>query len=128
MRSRDKLLLMTPRRSFHFFVAISFFCSGMIASGQSLSSAPPLTAIEGSDLTGQLQERQAKIEGLSADEKKLLLETREKALEDPAVKAALAARNEAANAFNAAVFASMIQSDPTVAAALQKVMTPAAPR
>ncbi|MGI8437575.1 MAG: hypothetical protein ACR2NX_11830 [Chthoniobacterales bacterium] len=119
---------MTLTRSFHFLVAISFLCVGMLASGQSLSNEPPLSAIEGSDLTGQLQERQAKIEGLSADEQKLLLETRNKAMEDPAVKAALAARNEAANAFNAAVLASMIQSDPTVAAALQKVMTPSAPQ
>ncbi len=108
--------------------ATTLFLGKEYSRAQSLASEPPLSAIEGSDLTGQLQERQTKIEGLSADEKKLLLETRDKALEDPAVKAALAARNEAANAFNAAVLASMIQSDPTVAAALQKVMTPSAPQ
>ncbi len=87
-----------------------------------------LAGLDGSGLKRQLQERQQKIEQLSEEEKTALNEARKKALEDPAVKAALAARNEAAQELAATLQAKMLKTDPILASVFEKMATAPAQR
>ncbi|MEP6821142.1 MAG: hypothetical protein ABI946_02205 [Chthoniobacterales bacterium] len=86
-----------------------------------------LAGVDRSGLMRQLQEREQKIEQLSEEEKTALNEARKKALEDPAVKAVLAARNEAAQELDATLRANMLKADPTLASVFEKMATPPAP-
>ncbi len=79
-----------------------------------------LAGVDGSGLIKQLQERQQKIEQLSAEERTALDAARKEAMEDPAVKAALAARNDATREFVETVNAHMVKNDPTLAVILSK--------
>ncbi len=90
-------------------------CVGRGAEGEAQDIDAVLAGLDGSGLMRQLQERQAKIDQLSPEEKIALDEARKKALEDPAVRAALAARNEAAQELAATLKANIIKADPTLA-------------
>lgn len=76
---------------------------------------------DGSDLRREVRERDERINKLSTDDQLKLRAAEQKAAEDPAVKAALEKRNKAIQEFRAALRASMIKADPTVAPILEKV-------
>jgi hypothetical protein len=73
-------------------------------------------------LVRQMRERQAKIDRLSPEEKASLREAHERASADPEVQAAMEKRNRAVQDYQSEVRASMIKSDPAIAAILKKLM------
>jgi hypothetical protein len=77
--------------------------------------------LDGSDLRREVRERDERLSKLSTEEQLKLRAAQQKAAEDPIVKAALEKRNKAIQEFRAAVRASMIKADPTVAPILEKV-------
>lgn len=81
--------------------------------------------MDGSDLRREVRERDERVNKLSTEEQLKLRAAEQKAAEDPEVKAALEKRNKAIQEFRAAIRASMIKADPTVAPILQKVAIPA---
>jgi hypothetical protein len=76
---------------------------------------------DGSDLRREVRERDERVNKLSTEEQLKLRAAQQKATEDPVVKAALEKRNKAIQEFRAALRASMIKADPTVAPILEKV-------
>jgi hypothetical protein len=90
----------------------------------------PLTSaqeVDGSDINQQLTEREGKINRLTIDEQLKLRAAQKKAVEDPDVKAALEKRNQAIEEFRAALHKSMVKSDPTLEAILQKIAVGVSP-
>ena len=77
--------------------------------------------LDGSDLRREVRERDERVNKLSTEDQLKLRAAEQKAAEDPDVKAALEKRNKAIQEFRAAVRASMIKADPTVAPILEKV-------
>jgi hypothetical protein len=77
--------------------------------------------VDGSDLRRELRERDERVNKLSTEDQLKLRAAEQKAAEDPDVKAALEKRNKAIQEFRAAVRASMIKTDPTVAPILERV-------
>ena len=76
--------------------------------------------LDGSDLRGEVRERQERVSKLSTEEQLKLRAAEQKAAEDPEVKAALEKRNKAIEEFRATVRASMIKSDPAIEPILDK--------
>src|ERR1039457_1481357 len=77
--------------------------------------------LDGSDTRRELRERDERVNKLSTEDQLKLRAAEQKAAEDPDVKAALEKRNKAIQEFRAALRASMIKTDPTVAPILEKV-------
>ena len=77
--------------------------------------------VDGSELQREVRERQERISKLSVEDQLKMRAAQQKAVEDPVVKAALEKRNQAIMEFRAALQASMIQSDPSLAPILEKV-------
>lgn len=77
--------------------------------------------LDGSELRREVRERDERINKLSTEEQLKLRAAEQKAAQDPEVKAALEKRNKAIQEFRAAVRASMVKADPTIASILQKV-------
>jgi hypothetical protein len=77
--------------------------------------------LDGSDVRRDLRERDERVNKLSTEDQLKLRAAEQKAAEDPDVKAALEKRNKAIQEFRAALRASMIKTDPTVAPILEKV-------
>ena len=67
------------------------------------------------------RQREQQVAKLSVEEQLKLRASEQAAAEDPTVKAALEKRNKAIQEYRAALRASMIKSDPTVASILDKV-------
>ncbi len=89
----------------------------------------PLRAdeVDGSDVRRELLERDARVAKLSLDDQLKLRAASQKAVDDPAVKAALEKRNEAIRVYREAVRAAMIQADPSVAPLLERIAIPERP-
>jgi hypothetical protein len=87
----------------------------------SFAQAPTPAVVDGSDVDGQLGDRQDKIVKLSLEEQLKLRAAQQKAAEDPAVKAALDKRNQAIEEFRKAMHDSMVKSDPKMEEILQKI-------
>jgi len=83
--------------------------------------------LDGSDISRELHERQVKLDALPQAERDLLQAAYVKAAEDPAVKAAAEKRQEAIDAFQAALRKSMVTADPSVEPLLDR-MAPIAPQ
>lgn len=81
-----------------------------------------LNEVDGSALAAQLQERDAKIRQLPEEEREALRTAQKKALEDPAVKEALAKRDAAMAEFQQAFRDSMVKAEPEVAPILKKLV------
>jgi hypothetical protein len=81
--------------------------------------------LDGSELRREVRERDERVSKLSTEDQLKLRAAEQKAAQDPEVKAALEKRNKAIQEFRAAVRASMIKADPTVASILDKVAIPA---
>ncbi len=87
-----------------------------------------LAGVDGSDLNKQLLERREKINHLSDQEKLLFSAASKKAMDDPDVKTALAARNKAAQEFQITLQESMLKSYPTLALIFEKMRSGAGGR
>lgn len=96
-------------------VFLPFGSIALAAENEAQDPDTILAGLDGSGLMKQLQERQQKIEQLSTDERIALDTVRKEAMEDPAVKTALAARNAAARELAATLQANMLKNDPTLA-------------
>lgn len=83
--------------------------------------------VDGSDIDGQLTNRESKINKLTIEEQLQLRAAQQKAVEDPAVKEALAKRDEAIEGFRKALHDSMVKADPKVEAILQKIAVGTSP-
>ena len=92
-----------------------------IVSAQSPEPGNLLASVDGSDLARQMQAREDKITKLSIEEQTTLRAAQKLAVQDPAVKAALAERDKAVSEFETAVLASMVKSDPGIPAILEKM-------
>ena len=92
-----------------------------IVPAQSPEPGNLLASVDGSDLARQMQAREDKITKLSIDEQTTLRAAQKLAVQDPAVKAALAERDKAVSEFETAVLASMLKSDPGVGPILEKM-------
>jgi len=90
------------------------------AYAQEERGAKASPVLDGSDINQQLIERQQKIDQLSEAERAKLQAAYTVAFEDPLVKAAIAARAKAIEDYQAALYKSMVASDPAVEALLQK--------
>lgn len=121
-RLRGKLAAMKHARLLAS-TALALIAGETLALAQTPVPAGQLGGIDGSELATQLQERQAKIEQLSADEQAMLRTAQQRASETPEVKAALEARDRALAEFQEAVVAAMVKSDPGVAPILEKMKT-----
>lgn len=80
--------------------------------------------VDGSDMSREVREREEKINRLTTEEQLKLRAAQQKAVEDPAVKAAMEKRDKALDEFRATIRASMIKADPTVEQILNKVAIP----
>lgn len=107
-------------RAFHIASLFVLLSLAPWASAQEENEGAVMEEQDGSGLTRELQERQEKINQLSTEERAAVDAARKTALDDPAVKAALAARNEAAENFRAALQASMLKSDPSMRQIFEK--------
>lgn len=89
--------------------------------------APSVRAqeLDGSDLRRDVRGRNERVSKLSTEDQLKFRAAQQKALEDPAVKAALEKRDKAVEEFRAAVRAAMIKADPTVQPILDRVAIPA---
>ena len=114
---------MKHQRLFLIFGAICALGLAAVADGQSLAGGDEIEAVEGHDLDVQLRERQEKISQLTQEEKAALGEARRKAMQDPAVKAALDVRKDAVLEFRSALQKSMLESDPSLATVFKKMAT-----
>lgn len=101
---------------------LTFASVGRGAENEAGDVEAALAGVDGSGLVKQLQERQQKIEQLSTEEKAALDAARKEAMQDPAVQAALAARNEAARELEATLKAHMLKTDPTLASTFEKII------
>ena len=79
---------------------------------------------DGTDLQREVNERDLRVSRLPIEEQLKLRAAQQKALEDPLVKAAMEKRNRAIDEYRAAIRASMIKSDPSMEAILNKVAIP----
>lgn len=100
-------------------VSIRFItvCAAVV---QLLSSAYA-QELDRSDTRREQRERQEKVSKLSTEEQLQLRAAQQKAAEDPAVKEAVAKRNEAIKAFRDAFTAAMIKADPKIVPILEKI-------
>ncbi len=83
--------------------------------------------VDDSDLRKQVREREERVNNLSLDEQLKLRAAEQKAVQDPAVKAAFQKRNKAIQEFRDALRAGMIKADPDVEPILAKVAVGAEP-
>lgn len=104
-------------------IVLTLTCVGQGADPEQQDIDAVLTGVDGTALMRQLQERQQKINQLSDEEKTALNAAREKAMTDPAVKAALASRNEAAQELAVTLQANMLKTDPELASFFEKMTT-----
>ncbi len=81
----------------------------------------------GLNVDKQLTEREGKINQLTLDEQLLLRATQQKAIEDPAVKEALAKRDAAIEGFRQAMHDAMVKANPKVEAVLLKISVGSSP-
>jgi hypothetical protein len=110
------------RRGFYFLVALlAAFGLAPMARTQTEEKTNSVPEVDASELNRQLRERQAKINSLSPEEQESLRAARERALSDPAVKAARAKRDQALREFQAALLTSLLKSDPAVAPVIRKM-------
>jgi hypothetical protein len=98
-----------------------FVLSLVVLAIMQLASFAFAQEVDGSDVRREAREREERVNKLSTEEQLKLRAARQKAAEDPAVKAALEKRNKAIEEFRAALRASMIKADPTVEPILEKV-------
>ncbi|HMJ06566.1 MAG TPA: hypothetical protein VK474_09960 [Chthoniobacterales bacterium] len=83
--------------------------------------------IDGSEIDKQLVGREQMINKLTIEDQLKLRAAQQKAVEDPAVKEALAKRNQAIEEFRKAVHDAMVKADPKMEAILQKIAVGNAP-
>jgi Spy/CpxP family protein refolding chaperone len=98
-----------------------FFAGALLVAATQFAPLASAQQVDGSDIDGQLTNRETKINKLTIEEQLQLRAAQQKAVEDPAVKAALAKRDEAIEGFRKALHDSMVKSDPKIEAILQKV-------
>ena len=96
-----------------------FILSGLLLF--SALSSVHAQEVDGSEINRKLVEREERVNKLSIEDQLKLRAAQQKAAQDPDVQAAMAKRDQAFNEFRAAVRASMIKADPSVAAILEKV-------
>lgn len=104
---------------FALFFGASF--SIPLAAPEPESGSSQLNEVDGGALADQLREREGKIRLLPEEERTALRAAQQKALEDPAVKEALAKRDAAMAEFQQAFRDSMVKAEPEVAPILQKL-------
>ena len=80
------------------------------------------------ELARQMRERQSKISQLSPEEQATLQAAHEKAMADPAVRAAMANRDRALQELQITFRKAMVKADPELASILKRVMTGQRPR
>ena len=111
--------------AFLFLVSIGGTAMEVHAQSPEVSTAQ-MNEMDGSALAQQLQEREEKIQKLTDAEREALRVAQQRAAEDPDVKAALEARNQAMTEFRKVYLESVVRADPEVARIFEK-MYPAAP-
>lgn len=77
--------------------------------------------VDNSDLNRQLREREERVNQLPLEVQLKVRAAQVKAAEDPAVQAAMKKRDQALREFRAAVRASMIKTDPSLAPVLEQI-------
>jgi hypothetical protein len=113
------------RRSFAAFGAIALIACCATVQSQEPAASKTVADVDGSDLDRQLRERGGKIAALSESEREKLRAAEAKAVDDPAVKAALAKRDEVIKEFRAVLRESMLKADPSLRSVLSN-LTPSA--
>ena len=108
-------LMQLPRVYLLSAIALITFSSAALAQDNAApAKSDAMSEVDGSDLSRQLRDRADKIAALTDDEREKLRLAHLKAMDDPAVKAALAKRAPALQEFRAALRESMLKAEPSL--------------